>query len=242
MERKTPKKTNKKSQRYRPYPAVNPKRRSQPSQVISIPYGSAAMARQIPSFGFSYRATLRYHDEVNLGTCSATPASYVMAANGLYDPDITGTGHQPMGFDQLMAFFQHYCVLSSNIRVQFRCGDTTQLFRCAVAVNRGTSALTSWNRLVETGDTVYGANASLPINSGPIPIWYCNRVNIADFQHVANMLDQDDLRGTASANPATAISYTLYTAGDASTASVTLASVTIEYDAMFTEPLQVAQS
>lgn len=39
------------------------------------------------------------------------------AANGMYDPDITGVGHQPMGFDQLAAIYQRYRVNACKITV-----------------------------------------------------------------------------------------------------------------------------
>ncbi len=36
-------------------------------------------------------------------------------ANGMYDPDNSIGGHQPMGFDQWMSFYHHYEVLKSKI-------------------------------------------------------------------------------------------------------------------------------
>lgn len=44
---------------------------------------------------------------------------YIFSANGMYDPNITGTGHQPLYFDQLSALYDHYCVIGSKIRVLF---------------------------------------------------------------------------------------------------------------------------
>ena len=35
---------------------------------------------------------------------------HVFSANSLYDPDTTGTGHQPRGFDQLSALYKMYRV------------------------------------------------------------------------------------------------------------------------------------
>jgi len=36
-------------------------------------------------------------------------------ANSVYDPDLTGTGHQPLGFDQWSPFYKHYKVLGAKI-------------------------------------------------------------------------------------------------------------------------------
>jgi len=39
-------------------------------------------------------------------------------ANSLYDPEYAVGGHQPMGFDQLMAQYNHYTVLKSTFQVE----------------------------------------------------------------------------------------------------------------------------
>ncbi len=39
--------------------------------------------------------------------------------NSLYDPDYTGTGHQPYGFDQITPFYARYMVDEVNLRVTF---------------------------------------------------------------------------------------------------------------------------
>lgn len=64
------------------------------------------------------KATLRY-SETNVITISAnTYGNYVFACNGLFDPNITGTGTQPFYFDQLMAIYDHYTCLASKITFQ----------------------------------------------------------------------------------------------------------------------------
>lgn len=69
---------------------------------------------------------LRYADsvEINPGSLGAI-AYHTMRANDLYDPDFTGTGHQPKGFDQWTAFYDHFTVLGSKIRVTFTSMDDT---------------------------------------------------------------------------------------------------------------------
>lgn len=50
---------------------------------------------------------------------AGTAGTYVFSANGLYDPNITGVGHQPTGFDQLMAIYGSYTVTKATIKVGF---------------------------------------------------------------------------------------------------------------------------
>lgn len=47
------------------------------------------------------------------------------SANGLYDPDLTGVGHQPRGFDQMMTLFDRYVV--TGVRVEMWVGPTTPI-------------------------------------------------------------------------------------------------------------------
>ncbi len=42
---------------------------------------------------------------------------HVFSLNGMFDPNVTGTGVQPLGFDQWAAFYTQYQVLSSSIKV-----------------------------------------------------------------------------------------------------------------------------
>jgi hypothetical protein len=241
MERKSPPKTTKNRK---------PQKRgglrmssSQPRTQVQIPYAVPALSRRLNALPLRHRGLLRYHDVVDIGVTGSTPTAYIFSANGLYDPDITGTGHQPMGFDQLMQFYQHYTVISSNIRVQFEQGAATaDAVRAAVAVSRGQAALSTWSRIIEEGQVEFSYISAATNGGGPSPSWFVNSVNVADFQSVPNVLNDDTLKGVVGANPATAISYVLYNACDQTITAHIKAMVTIEYDAMFTEPLQIAQS
>lgn len=57
---------------------------------------------------------MRYVSQFPLNPAIGTPTFYQLSANGLYDPDVTGGGHQPNGFDQMMSLYNHYEVLKSE--------------------------------------------------------------------------------------------------------------------------------
>ena len=80
--------------------------------------------RSLPLGGFpdKHVARLKYVDFVTLNATasgSAVPLIHHFRANSLYDPDLSSSGHQPRGFDELAAIYDHYCVIGSKIKVSF---------------------------------------------------------------------------------------------------------------------------
>lgn len=63
---------------------------------------------------------LRYCDHVALNPGISLIDSHVFRANGIHDPDYTGTGHQPMFHDEVAALYNHYCVIGSKITVKIQ--------------------------------------------------------------------------------------------------------------------------
>lgn len=64
----------------------------------------------------TFYTKLKYCDTITM-TSTLGVAVYEFAGNGCYDPDITGTGHQPYFWDQLTAVYKYYAVVSSKITV-----------------------------------------------------------------------------------------------------------------------------
>lgn len=73
----------------------------------------------IRTFGFpnSIITKLRYCDQIQLTSTSGAMTGYVFAANGIFDPDISGTGHQPMFRDNYASIYDQYVVIGSRIKV-----------------------------------------------------------------------------------------------------------------------------
>jgi len=69
---------------------------------------------------------LKYVESFSLdsGLASAL-ATYAFSCNSLFDPNVSGTGHQPYGFDQLMNLYNHYEVLSSKIKITMADSNAT---------------------------------------------------------------------------------------------------------------------
>jgi hypothetical protein len=70
----------------------------------------------VQAFPDRYVTTLVYEDTESI-TSTNNYASYIYRGNSVYDPDYSGAGHQPTGFDNLAALYARYRVLSSDIVV-----------------------------------------------------------------------------------------------------------------------------
>lgn len=68
----------------------------------------------------------KYADNVTMPAAAGAGQAqiYTFMCNGMYDPDVTGTGHQPMFRDEMVAKYEAYTVLSSKIGVFFPMVDT----------------------------------------------------------------------------------------------------------------------
>jgi len=67
--------------------------------------------------GFPTRMTFthRYVDNFTLASVNGGLDYHVFRMNGMYDPDFTGTGHQPVFFDQLTPIYEHWTVIGAKI-------------------------------------------------------------------------------------------------------------------------------
>jgi len=61
-------------------------------------------------FPAKMRNVLRYSETVSLDAGVAAPAHNLFRATSIFDPNFTGSGHQPYGHDTLAGIYNHYIV------------------------------------------------------------------------------------------------------------------------------------
>lgn len=83
-------------------------------------------ARTGGPLGRTYTTTLNYADWFTIDPGVGLSTSYIFATNSAYDPNQNTIGHQPYGFDQLMALYSNYEVISSTIKLSVANTDSTQ--------------------------------------------------------------------------------------------------------------------
>lgn len=68
----------------------------------------------VPDMSF---VKLKYVTALSISAALGANATYVFRGNSCFDPDFTGVGTQPFGFDEYSAFYQNYRVLGSSVKL-----------------------------------------------------------------------------------------------------------------------------
>jgi hypothetical protein len=161
----------------------------------------------------------------------------------MFDPNITGTGHQPLGFDNLMTLYDQYCVRSSSITVT-AVGCTASVARLVLMLYDDSSISTTPERLVENGNAVFGTIA--PGSDGQFS--RCILRNSCDVsKYFATGWDtlkrNPSYQGTAAANPTEQVYFAFSIFGGFSTSTMQVSfDVLISYDVEYFEPKHIATS
>jgi hypothetical protein len=199
-----------------------------------------------PLFSPRFKKNLFYYEDgLNRTSTTGVTNSYFFSANGIYDPNVTGTGHQPMGFDQMMSMYLQYTVLSAKLTLNFQnwsaanayCGvilylnpDTTQNDHSLLIEN----GLAVWKQVYPIN--IYGSLGILNLDCN-IPAYFARNTNKRE------LVDDVTLSGTAAANPTEQVYFGICPFDPAGSATVQMIfNVTIEYEVIFWEPRKLTQS
>lgn len=167
--------------------------------------------------------------------------SYVYSANGLYDPDISGVGHQPGGFDQMMVFYEHYTVFTARIIVTFRNYSTNQSPVVFIAARADTTNIPDPIAVMEAGNTV--STQLMPANITGSLKELKMVVRVAAFLGFDDLMDSNVARGDISSNPSEGVFFHVGAYyNEASAAGSVTYQTRIEYDAVFSENRVIAPS
>lgn len=223
-----------------PYKKKYTRRRKKKSTGFLRKKGSG-LTKSFP-LGKSFKWNTRYADTNFRLTplLSLTPVSHVFSMNGMYDPDITGIGHQPLGFDQLLGvMYDHYTVIGSRAKVTAsNLSPSPQTF--ALQLKDSTTTSTDMSAIIENGLNVMGTLGAQDTASSIKTF----SINCSVSKFFGKKVLQDSVyEGNASNNPDDGVYLHVITqpqvGGDLSPVQF---NIVIEYVAILTEPRQLASS
>lgn len=216
---------------------TGPERMSAVLTRLSKPGNNDLLAR-----GQYLKVNLKYSESITLNPGAGLANTYVFSANGCYDPNITGGGHQPVGFDQYMTLYELYTVTASMIKVTFINTDTANA-QLVLVCNRDLSTTDADPRVyLENGATVWDilgrAGAGNDIKT------IRKAMDMRQFSNNKDIMSEDNYAGTNAANPQEEQYYIVSACSTdltTDTGSIT-AFVEITYETYFRQPRQAALS
>lgn len=194
-----------------------------------------------PSYpiGKTFLLKTRYVEPDGSLTPAVSPVSAIYSINGLFDPNISGVGHQPLGFDQIMPLYDHYTVIGAKIRCTVSNTSPDQNVLAVLQIKDNNAASNLLGDIMENGQNKYamltpsvGGRSTHVLNIG---------VNLSKFLG-RKVMTEDDCRGTFTTNPIEGVFAHLHLQTPSGAAALVTYIMEIDYVAVLTEPKQLLGS
>jgi hypothetical protein len=200
----------------------------------------------ITGFPISQRVKLTYCDAFNLSTSTTVVGYNDFRANGPFDPDVSVGGHQPLGYDQWSAFYNHYIVEGCDIEVDFwEAGNaSTEIIQCGILLCDDTTVPDTPQWLYEQPKKLHVCGLIGASSGSRKFLTLKKHFDAKTFFNVKNVKDVREIGALISSSPEEQAYWHVYFAkasGDTSSFSFPVR-VKLVYDVVFSEPKSLAQS
>lgn len=135
--------------------------------------------KDIIGFPLKMVAKLRYCDTYQIASTSGSTAKQVLILNSTFDPDSTGTGHQPLYRDVYASIYDQYAVISARVKVTFLSNASTSSMLVGCTLEDDTTSSSTVNVLCEQATAQHHM---LPNNAGSLSShtfiynWSCKKM------------------------------------------------------------------
>lgn len=192
------------------------------------------------------KRTFNYCDKRSLdGGAGGTVSSLFFSANSLYDPDRSGVGHQPMGFDQLMPLYDHFVVTKARINVMAAVASEAvgRAANQVLAINIRDTNTTTTNiaESIEAGRAVWTLMTQGTGARGAVSL--SHEVDVRKFLGRQSLLSDPQMKGSIIGNPTEEVFFEISVANlDGDDPPLVDMLVTIQYEAYLIEPSKLIGS
>lgn len=188
------------------------------------------------------KSVLIYSDKFSMnGGAGGLAYTYNWSANGVYDPDISGTGHQPRGFDELISLYDHCVVIYCKAHLLAFNTDTSNAQIIGMGVYD--QPMTSATATDYTESRMVTMKPLARAGSGPAVTSLEISVDPNKFLGRSKPLSDPELKNSNAANPGEQAYITVFAMAPANLDPSTInCQIRLEYTAVFIEPKQPGQS
>lgn len=182
------------------------------------------------------RHTLAFADRRQLTEAAlGTGCTYTYSLNGMYDPNITGVGAQPVGFDPLMTMYRRYRVVGARFQLTVvnRSQNSLTLGYALSDTNALPSTTLAWLVDPKSASFTIGGQSgghNLKVIDRVVKPW--NALTVSRTQYMSEF----DYTGSAVANPAINLYLIVWAIGTTAVADIDLIAK-LSYQTEFTGAL-----
>lgn len=185
---------------------------------------------------------LKYVDVYSQSLATVTGSNQIMNLNSIFDPDRTGTGHQPYGRDQLAAIYNRYRVLKTQWRITFH-AELQGFYIVVVPTNGNLSTpivdILSYTAACETPRATIraqGTGANAVVIRGQIDLNDLNGVTKVEY------LSDDRFQAVMTSSPGELLLLNIGTYNPSGSTVTVDFSVELEFFVDVHDPIVLAQS
>lgn len=205
--------------------SVQTKRQKRDGEARMIP-GLGALEYGFPN---SITTKLRYCSNYSYTSTTGAVTSYILRANGIFDPDYSNVGHQPLYRDTYAGIYDYFVVLGSKIHVEFISESATVGFVVGICASDTPTISTTLDTLCEMNNSVSKLIGSVNTPGTSLFMTYSPQENLG-----AQGEDDLSMLTPVGSDPSTSQYYGVFIAAadSVSTAKCTI-KTTIEYTVKF---------
>lgn len=190
-----------------------------------------------------------YTETLTYTSTSGIQSSNTYALNGIYDPNITGTGHQPMSHDQLANFYSTYQVIGAMCTATYRWKNLAAA-SAATRIPVLCYNIADDDPTLAAGLNVNGKQEAFPGRTKILrptddsSVTITQKFSAKKFFTIAKITGEDTTKAGFGANP-TRLAYGhvgIQSLDNASTSAAVLITVHIRYIVRCTQPVELTMS
>jgi hypothetical protein len=186
--------------------------------------------------------TLKYSDTISQSLATVTATDQIFNMNSIFDPDRTGTGHQPYGRDTLAEFYNRYRVWDFRWKVTFHA--ESQGFYVLTVPTNGNLATAITNQASFSGACevpnskgfAQGTGANAIICKGKLALNDLNGTSPYEYR------SDDRFQAIMTSNPSELLLFHIGTYNPSGSTVAIDFLVELEYDVEVFDPIILAQS
>lgn len=194
--------------------------------------------RALQPFAQRYITKMKYSEAIYLS--GTGPLAYRWSLNSLYDPNFSGIGHQPYGFDQLSVLYNRYRVIACSYVISGAPINNTYQRIAALPSNEQVNALTL-SEMCENPKCRFitqAPSAALKLLTGKI--YLPSLVGRNKAQYMAD--DRYQAQTNASPSELALLNVFMQDMSDGASTIQTAFNITLEYTVEFFDVKPLAQS